>query len=608
MSRFTQSPASGPHIDLPVLIVGGGGAGLTSSMLLSQLGVEHLLVNSLPTTSILPKAHVLNQRTMEIFEDVGVASEIYERSTRPENMVAMGWYAGFKGEDPDTGRPIGRIECWGAGYTDVAWMRASPCRVANLPQLRLEPILKAAADRMAPGNIRFHHELLTLTQDATGVNACIRNRDDGTEYTVRAKYLLGCDGGRTIARQIGVQYEGMGVVAETSTAHITADLSKIARDPDVLIRWIWCPEIAEMAVLVPMGPDRWGPDSEEWVFHVTHRGAGSKGLTDEQVESNMRRALGIGDMPVKVHKVTRWALEGVLASKFRVGRVFLLGDAAHRHPPTGGLGLTSATHDAQNLCWKLAAVLRGEAGDSLLDSYEAERRAVDARNIQRSLENSMAHMEVGEAFGLRSDATPDANWAQLRRIWSGRPEDESHRDAALRAIRNLTQESNELNVDFGYRYASNAVLPDGTPELQSVDDVRIYEPSARPGSPLPHAWIDDHDGRRRPLKNLVVPGRFLLIAGEDGEDWCAAARSIAMEARLPIDAVRIGHIDGDLFDPRLAWTQCRGIGRAGAVLVRPDRFIAWRRATGSENAAADLAAALGRILGRELSPTSGAAA
>jgi FAD binding domain len=154
----------------------------------------------------------------------------------------------------------------------------------------------------------------------------------------------------------------------------------------------------------------------------------------------------------------------VLAKKFREGRVFLVGDAAHRHPPTGGLGLTSGIQDSQNICWKIAAVLKGQAGETLLDSYEAERRPVDARNIQRSMENSMAHLEAGRAFGLNPAAKPDANWAQLKRIWSGKPEDAEHRRGALRAIRRISMEANELNVEYGYRYSSTAVVPDGPPE------------------------------------------------------------------------------------------------------------------------------------------------
>ncbi len=260
----------------PVLIVGGGGAGLTCSMLLSTLGVEHILVSSLPGTSILPKAHVLNQRTMEILGDVGVAEQIYAKSTPAENMRYMGWYAGFTGEDPDFGRLISKVESWGCGYENLNWLQASSCRSANLPQIRLEPLMKARAEKLNPGKVRFHHELIGLEQDDDGATAQIKNNDTGEEYTVRSRYVLGCDGGRTIPKMVGIDIEGLGVLFQTATAHVSADLSKLAPDPDVLIRWIWCPAISELAVLVPMGPDHWGPDSEEWVFHVSYQGEGPK--------------------------------------------------------------------------------------------------------------------------------------------------------------------------------------------------------------------------------------------------------------------------------------------------------------------------------------------
>ncbi|PXF32335.1 FAD-binding monooxygenase [Pokkaliibacter plantistimulans] len=595
-----ESAVQTTTIEVPVLIIGGGGAGLTCSMLLAQLGIESLLVSALPTTSTLPKAHVLNQRTMEILDDVGIAESIYAKSTPAENMAAMGWYGGFAGADPDYGRLIAKLETWGAGYTSANWVQASPCRSANLPQIRLEPIMKARAEELSPGAVRFHHEMVKLEQDSDGVTAWIKNHDDGTEYRVRARYVLGCDGGRSVPRMLGIAYDGLGVVAQIATAHVTADLSKLAKDPDVLIRWIWCPGIGEMAVLVPMGPDHWGPDSEEWVFHVTYQGEGPKNLTNEQIEANMRQALGISDAPMTIHKVTRWTLEGVLAEKFRSGRVFLVGDAAHRHPPTGGLGLTSGIQDSQNICWKLAAVLKGQADESLLNTYEAERRPVDARNVTRSLENSRAHMEAGRAFGLIPGAPVEQNWAQFKRIWSDKPEDAEHRHRALRAIRLLSMEANELNVEYGYSYRSAAIVPDESPAPKPIDDIRLYEPSTRPGCPLPHAWIDDESGNRQALKNLVVPGRFLLIAGEDGQDWCSAAKTLAAVNDLPVDVLRIGHIDGDLFDTRLAWAQFRGISAKGAVLVRPDRVVCWRSTDGSSNATGALAEALGKVLGRAL--------
>ena len=156
---------------VPVLIVGGGGAGLTASMLLARHGVDHLLVSARPGTSDLPKAHVLNQRAMEILEDCGVADEIAERSTPAEQMAATAYYAGFAGDEPDSGRRIARLESWGAGGDNDYWRAASPWRQLNLPQIRLEPILKAGAERLSPGRIRFNHELLELEQDDDGVTA-----------------------------------------------------------------------------------------------------------------------------------------------------------------------------------------------------------------------------------------------------------------------------------------------------------------------------------------------------------------------------------------------------------------------------------------------------
>ena len=537
--------------EVPVLIVGGGGAGLTSSMLLARLGVEHLLVSARPTTSDLPKAHVLNQRAMEVLDDVGVADAIAERSTPPEQMAATAFYAGFAGPAPDYGRRLARLECWGAGGADDSWRAASPWRQLNLPQIRLEPLLKARAEELSPGRIRFGHELTGLEQDADGVRASIRDNASGRRYVVRCQYLLGADGGQRVASLTGVGYEGLGVVTQTATLHVSADFSPWAKDPDVLIRWIYSPQAGVLVVMVPMGPQRWGPASEEWVIHLNYPAGDPRAQSDAQVEADARQALGVPDLPMKIHKITRWSVEAVMASAFRAGRVFLVGDAAHRHPPTGGLGLTSAIHDAQNLCWKLALVLAGHASPALLDTYQAERRPVDERNAQRSLENAVNHFAIGAALGVSHENTPGQNMEQLRRMWSGRPEDAAHRSGVLRAMRAQSMEFSELNVEYGYCYQSAAVVPDGSVAPAPCDEIRVYQPSTRPGAPLPHAWVDDEDGNRRPVKDLVAPGRFLLIAGEDGHAWCEAARQLAAEADIPLDALRIGHLDGDLLRPAL---------------------------------------------------------
>jgi 2,4-dichlorophenol 6-monooxygenase len=566
-------------------------------MLLARHGVDHLLVSARAGTSDLPKAHVLNQRAMEILEDCGVAEKIAERSTPPSQMAATAYYAGFAGSDPDCGRQIARLESWGAGGDNELWRAASAWRQLNLPQIRLEPILKQGAEKLSPGRIRFNHELLELAQDDDGVTAVVRDNGTGESYTVRSDYLLGADGGRTVAGQIGVSYEGLGVVTETATLHVSADLSRWARDPDVLIRWILCPDSGTMVVMVPMGPERWGPDSEEWVIHLNYPADDPRAQSDAKVEADVRQAVGLVDTPIEIHKITRWSVDAVMASAFRVGRVFLLGDAAHRHPPTGGLGLTSAIHDAQNLCWKVAAVLAGHASPELLDTYEPERRSSDERNARRSLENAVNQFDIVAKAGVSHDNTADENWENVRRIWSGRPEDAGHRERVLRSIRMQSMEFSELNVELGYTYESAAIVPDGSEPPDPVDEIRVYDPSTRPGAPLPHAWIDDDEGTRQPIKNLVRPGRFLLIASEEGEQWCEVARELE-EAGTPLDTVRIGHVDGDLFDPRCMWLRRREIGPAGAILVRPDRFVAWRSMGAAEAPRDELAEALGKVLAR----------
>ena len=585
-------------IETPVLIVGGGGAGLTASMLLSKLGVESQLVSALPSTSILPKAHVLNQRAMEILTDAGVAEASYRRGTPAANMSHTAYYAGFAGADPVYGRQIGRLECWGAGGLDSDWASASACRQTNLPQIRLEPILKKGAEALAPGRVRFHHEVVDFEQDADGVTATVLDKDSGAQSTIRARYLLACDGGRTVGPKLGVKLEGPRDLFRVVSVYMSADLSRWARDPEVLIRWIWVPSIGAMGTLVPMGPDHWGPDSEEWVFHLNYEQQDTRALDDAQVIANMKAALGIEELDPKVHVVSRWSMEGILADRFRVGRVFLVGDAAHRHPPTGGLGLTSAIHDAHNLCWKIAAVLRGHAGDALLDSYEPERRATDGRNVQRSLDNGMNHMQIAQAIGISGAAGEAANVDALRSSL----EDGPHRRAVLAAIATQSMEFREHAVEFGYAYESSAVVPDGTPARAPLDPIRVYVPGTRPGAPLPHAWLDDLDGHRVAIGSLVRPGRFLLVAGEEGRAWCDAAAAIAAHGDLPLDAIRIGHLDGDYRDPRCAWLARREIGPAGAVLVRPDRFVAWRSLDAAADPAASLATAFSQLLGRMIEP------
>jgi 2,4-dichlorophenol 6-monooxygenase len=587
-------------ITVPVLIVGGGGAGLTASMLLSSYGIDSLLVSKYPGTSHLPKAHVLHQKTMEVYRELGIAEQVYECGTPPENMAFTAWYAGVAGPTPEYGREIGRLESWGNGDTDPNWMKASPCRQANLPQIRLEPILKAHAEALKLGRVRFNHSFISLQQDGEGVTALIEDRAAGKQYTVRARYLLGCDGGRVVGKQVGVQMEGAQELASEVSVYFSADLSQWIRDPEVLIRWFLHPDFGDpiSGVLVPMGPEHWGPQSEEWVFHMQFLYGDARAFDDDFVEKHMHRILGIQDFHPEIHVISRWTLEGVVASRLRVGNVFLLGDSAHRHPPTGGLGLNTGTYDAYNLCWKIAAMLQGHASDALLDTYEQERKPAGARAVRRSLENWANHVANSLVLGMSSEKTPVENWEIIRQLWSDDPQAQQVRVQFENAIASQAMEFYEQNVEYGYTYDSSAIVSDGTPAPQLIDEVHVYEPSTSPGSILPHAWLY-RQGQRRALCDLAGHGRFLLITGEGGEGWIEGAADIAQKRGLPLSAISVNPFSGDWLDTRFDWLRQREVSSEGAVLVRPDRHIAWRSFGASENPRATLEEALDTVLGAQ---------
>jgi 2,4-dichlorophenol 6-monooxygenase len=591
-------------IETPVLIIGGGAAGLSASINLSQLGVDHLLVSSLPYTSKLPKAHVLNQRTMEIFTEMGFADRVYEQSTPADNMKATGWYAGVAGDHPRTGARLGHLEVWGGGYTDPDYIAASPCRTCNLPQLRLEPIMLDHARKVHPDGadgVRFNHEVTTVSQDATGVTVEVLNKDTDETYTVKAQYAIAADRGRTVGPQLGVGYTGETDLLMMVSVHFAADLSQYLQDDDVLIRWLVNPEHGgswSSGVLVAMGPNDWGPKSEEWIIHLDYATHDPDALQDDKVIQRLANVLGLTTDDLEVFKVSPWIMEGVVAEKFRVGNVFIAGDAAHRHPPTGGLGLNSAVHDTYNLSWKLAMVLKDKAGDELLDTYEQERQSVDQDNVDTAVASAMNHFSIDQALNLSPDKTAEENWAELEPIFDDdHPEAADKRHALNKAVASQTMEFRHHNIEFGYTYDSAAIVSDGT-EYTPLSKIRIYEPSTRPGHPLPHAYVE-RSNERIALSSLVSTGKFLVLAPDDGQAWVDAANELAKQYDLPIVAATVGEIETDYVDVRYSWMKYREIGPDGVLVVRPDRYIAYRSKTAVANPKATLEDVFRTVLARQ---------
>lgn len=570
---------------VPVIIIGGGCTGLTTSMLLSQANIEHVLVNDRFMTSPYPKAHIINQRTVEIMNRLGLADEIYKRATPPDQMRYAAWFAGLNGEHPNFGREIGRVEAWGFGYADPDYVLASPCRNVNIPQSRLEPVLQNGARDWAQlrghdGNIRFGHEATKIRQNSKTVSVDVVDHTSGRQYTVAADYLVGADAGKFTGPHLGIDFEvEPNFSMRMCSVYFSADLSKYATGPDVVTRFLVNPELGGSwggGVLFPEGPDTWGQFSDEWVFHTRYDGPEEGPVDKDAVVAKLIASLGIPNFCPEVHLVNAWTMDGAVAKKFQQGRIILAGDAIHRHPPTGGLNLNAGVQDAVNLVWKLVMVLRGQAATSLLDSYELERRPVAERNVKQAIVNAKSQFKINEAIGIDPSASVAENWEQMDRVWDERPENESFRRRVSRAISSQRILFRHLGSELGHVYPSGpAVINDGTPQPQTPDQILLPPLTTRPGNHLPHVWIQDLDDKL-PLAEMVPNDGFLLITGRENALWRDAAAKIASVRGVRMDVLSLDIYDGDYLDVRARWASVREIGPHGAVLVRPDRYIAAR--------------------------------
>ena len=584
-----------------VLIVGGGGCGLSASVMLSDLGIDHLLVERHPGTAIMPKAHIINPRTLEILGQHGLASEVYRLGAPLEHNSAMRWYTSLGGEAPWDRQLLHSCDAWSGGGLIPLYRRLTAYRHGNITQRLLEPMLRDQAEARAPGRVLFHHELTAIAATGDGVEATIRDRDGDHESTVRAAYVIGADGGKSVGNLLGIGMEGPAPFVQTVSVYFRADLAAHLEDDDSLIRFIMRPTLDGgwlRTGLVAAGPRRWDRHSEEWTVSVT--------LSPEQVEMDfdaemaaeaVRERLGLPDLDLSVIHHTRWSIEAILAERYRAGRVFLAGDAAHRHSPFGGLGLNTAIQDAHNLTWKLAAVLNGEADPVLLDSYEVERRPVGEQNMRFATVAFFNTLSAISGFGLLASAPPEHNRGVLEALFRDDPEGAYRRARLQEYFDTMRMEGQAADIELGFEYsASPAVLGDGSEAPPRDPTGHLYVQDARPGHRLPHAWLERY-GESLSSHHLLAPGRHLLLAGDRGEAWCEAAAAIAAEDGLALDAHRIGP-RADLRDRDGAWVPLRGHDEGGAVLVRPDGHVAARFATAPEDHRSALRRALAAALGR----------
>ena len=586
-------------IEVPVLIVGGAGCGLASAIFLSHVGVESWLIERHPATSPAPKAHYLNPRTMELFREIGIADEIYDRGAPLENMQRVGWFTTLGGDGPRDRKTLGSMASFGGGDLQEDYSRKSPCKATNYPQLRLEPLLHRHAENLREANLHYNHELQSFEQDDGWVIATILNRSDNTTYRVKARYMIAADGGKKIGPELGIEMEGIERLADMVSVHFKADLSPWINDDEHMIRWFADPDQMgntwSSGVIVPIGPNRYDRHSSEWLVHFGFQPDDPAQFDNDTMGPRLRSLLKLPDLNLEVLRLNNWQVQGVLARQFRQGRIFLAGDAAHRHPPTTGLGLNSAIQDAHNLAWKLGMVLGGKAGVNLLDSYEKERRAVTGRNVEWAMLTFQNHMAIEAAIGLIPGAPIAINQRALDLLFSDSDVGAGRRQRLKEVLWTQRIEFQAQAVELGFHYESDAIVPDGTarPDVSPMGDE--FLPVARPGHRLPHAWLE-MNGERVSTLDLVGLDHFTLFVGATGDQWIEEADALAKKG-LPIRTVTVSP-GGDIKAEDQSTEQLFEIGSDGAVLVRPDGHVAWRSANSPSNTERRLTTVFNRILGR----------
>ena len=579
-------------INTDVLIIGTGPAGSASAALLASYGVETMVINRYRWLANTPRAHITNQRTMEVLRDLGkdVEDEAYLFATGQDLMGQNVFCTSLAGEE------IGRMRSWGTHPVSRAEHQlSSPSHMNDLPQTFMEPLLfKTACSRGAQA--RMSTEYIRHEQDADGVTTTCRDRLTGGALTVRSKYLIGADGGNSkVAEDAGLTFEGRMGVGGSMNILFKADLSKyVAHRPSVLY-WVVQPgaDVGGIGMGLVRMVRPWNEWLIVWGYDINQPAPGVDTAFATKV---VRDLVGDHELAVEIQSVSTWTVNNLYATTMQNGRVFCMGDATHRHPPSNGLGSNTSIQDAFNLAWKLSYVLKGKAGPALLDSYQRERAPIAKQIVTRANKSIEEFGPIFKALGLLDSIDP----VKMQQNMDARCDDtaaaETQRAAIRQAIAAKVYEFDAHGVEMNQRYRSEAVLADGQPEPAFEKDAELhYQPTTWPGARLPHAWIFADNGTKVSTLDLCGKGRFTVLTGIGGRGWVEAAKQLGRELGFDIEAHVIGprqhwqDLTGD-------WANLREVRDSGIILVRPDQHVCWRRETIAEDPVAELRRALSFVL------------
>jgi 2,4-dichlorophenol 6-monooxygenase len=584
-------------ITTDVLVIGTGPAGSATAALLASYGVDNIVINRYRWLANTPRAHITNQRTMEVLRDLGrdVEDEAYLFATEQDLMGENIFCESLAGEE------IGRMKSWGNHPLSKAEHElSSPCKMNDLPQTFMEPLLfKTACSRGSQA--RMSTEYLSHEQDADGVTTTCLDRLTGKQITIRSKFLVGADGGNSkVAEHAGLPFEGQMGVGGSMNIHFRADLSRyVAHRPSVLY-WVLQPG-ADVGG-IGMGLVRMVRPWDEWLIVWGYDINQPAPIVDADFATGVARQLvGDPDLEIELLSANTWTVNNMYATNMQKDRVFIMGDAAHRHPPSNGLGSNTSIQDAFNLAWKLAAVVKGDAGMGLLESYSIERAPIAKQIVTRANQSIGETGAIFEALGMTGGTDIERIKASMDARCDATPAAERQREALRQAIAFKKYEFDAHGVEMNQRYKSNAVVSDGQVEPAFDLDAELhYQPTTWPGARVPHAWLYDQAGGKHSTLDLTGRGRFTILTGISGEAWAQAAQQVAKELGIALEAHVIGprrtiaDLDG-------SWARAREVSDSGCILVRPDHHVAWRCDEIVTDPAAELMRVLSILLDRDAS-------
>ncbi len=516
--------------DIPVLIVGGGPVGLSMALALARQNIHSLVIERHPCRTEHPRARGVSMRTMELFRQWGNIDELLKYEF-PKEAIRFTWSESLQGNE------VTRVEMKGLeNYTH------GPIGASFVTQDCVEEYLHYTLRDHHQAEIQFSKEMISFEENDTGVTVKLLDRKTKKEEVVHTQYLIAADGAHSsIRKQLKIEMEGPDNLARSCSVYCEFDISQWTKHRPSVGFFFTDPKLLGRSLFTAYGKNR-------WIVGMNLKPENTKeDFTDEYCLNEIRRVLDMPNLEIKIINKSFWTMAAQVAKQYRRGRIFLAGDAAHRLPPTGGLGMNTGVADVHNLAWKLAFVLNHHISDTLLDTYYDERAPVAKRNIEWSTENAKRFFDIFKAIQAGDHETLKIKLHEQQK--------------------NLNYEG----LDLGFIYHSNAVKSENDQALSMRPDK--YIPTTLPGSRAPHVPLIKNGNTISTLD--LFEKNFVLLIGAAGEAWHTAINELSQTLTIPVSVYKIA-TDGDLIDPDNIWHDIYGISESGAVLVRPDGHVAWR--------------------------------